>query len=144
MCEAHAQPIVERRAVGLNDLLCTPLILTLVLPVFCVLTLIAPNLKNITSRFAHCQLLFETNKIWSLKPKRIDHYLKQTNWNYDQFYLHQKPPTEITTKNNNPIKLPTQWITHKTDYSRYLESANLGFHVLTFGFCITLELSRRA
>ena len=56
----------------------------------------------------------------------------------DKKHQLNSPPRKKT-----PAKLLPQWIIHETEYSRYQEHIDLGFQVLTFGFCITLELNGR-
>ena len=111
---------------------------------FCVLTLIALNPKNITAQIAQCQLLLWHQQILCFETQKNWPPLKQTNWNYLQFYLPQKPPIEFITQKNNPPKLPPQRIFHETEYQWNREFTDLGFCVLIFGFCITPELSCRA
>ncbi|NPU93981.1 MAG: hypothetical protein HPY82_18885 [Gammaproteobacteria bacterium] len=67
-----------------------------------------------------------------------------------EIHLEKQPPrrkrqNEITTiftcLKNNLLKLPPQRTIHEPECSRNMETSGPGFHVLIFGFCITLELS---
>ena len=133
-----------RQRLRLNDLLYTPLILTLNLccdldctePAehYCtVCTMPTTDLDRTKTDFWN-----QWNRLlWSQKPTWKYKHPEET----DKLKL---PPILPASKTNHPLKLPHQRIIHETEYSQSLKPTDPGFHVLIFGFCITLELSGAA